>query len=129
MKRTILMVAALALAAPLGGCGTMLSAAGVPAFVAETATTPVCARTVRDNQAAYGAEALYNVPAAAYVSALKRGLVSDSVKAVVKPKLQLLYGYLRGARAAKAACDEATFLNYKHAMEVVKADVLPLIPH
>jgi hypothetical protein len=127
MKRMILFAAAL-LALPLGGCASMLETAGIPAAVAETVNTPVCNRTVLDDKAQYAAEALYNVPAQAYVSAYKRGLVTPAVKAVVKPKLQTLYAYLKGARAAHAACDEATFLNYRHAMETIRNEVLPLIP-
>lgn len=127
MKKLILaalMVAAL----PLAGCKAMLTTAGVPAFVAETVNTPVCNRTVLDDKARYGVAAIYNVPAQAYVSAHKRGLVTPAVRDVVKPKLQALYGYLKGARAAHAACDEATFLNYKGAMERIRNEVLPLIP-
>lgn len=127
MKKLIL--AALMLAAlPLAGCKTMLTTAGVPDFVAETVSTPVCNRTVLDDKARYGVAAIYNVPAQAYVSAHKRGLVTPAVRDVVKPKLQALYGYLKGARAAHAACDEATFLNYKGAMERIRNEVLPLIP-
>ncbi len=127
MKKLILaalMVAAL----PLAGCKTMLTSAGVPEFVAETVNTPVCNRTVLDDKARYGAASIYNVPAQAYVAAHKRGLVTDSIRDVVKPKLQLLYSYLKGARAAHAACDEATFLNYRNAMTRIRDEVLPLIP-
>lgn len=125
MKRVLLIALA---AMSLAGCKAVLTTAGVPEFVAETATTPVCNRTVLDDKARYGVAAIYNVPAQAYVSAHKRGLVTPAIRDVVKPKLQQLYSYLKGARAAHAACDEATFLNYRGAMERIKADVLPLIP-
>jgi hypothetical protein len=113
---------------PLAGCADALKTAGVPAFVAETVNTPVCNRLVLDDKARYGVNALYNVPAQAYVSAHKRGLVTPAVRDVVKPKLQLAYRYLLGARAAHQACDEATFLNYRGAMERIRNEVLPLIP-
>lgn len=127
MKKLILAVAMLA-AVPLGGCTSVLTSAGVPEFVAETVNTPVCNRLVLDDKARYGVNALYNVPAQAYVSAHKRGLVTPAVRDVVKPKLQLAYRYLLGARAAHQACDEATFLNYRGAMERIRNEVMPLIP-
>lgn len=127
MKKLIL-AAMVAAALPLAGCKTMLTTAGVPEFVAETVSTPVCNRTVLDDKARYGVATIYNVPAQAYVAAHKRGLVTPAIRDVVKPKLQALYGYLKGARAAHAACDEATFLNYRHAMTLIRDEVLPLIP-
>lgn len=127
MKKLILFAAALAMV-PLGGCANVLKSAGVPEFVAETVNTPVCNRLVLDDKARYGVAAIYNVPAQAYVSAHKRGLISDAVRDVVKPKLQLLYKYSKAARAAHQACDEATFLNYRTAMERIKTEVMPLIP-
>lgn len=129
MRKFLLIAAALATVAPLSGCASLLKTAGVPEFVAETANTPVCNRTVLDDKARYGVATIYNVPAQAYVSAHKRGLVSDSIRDAVKPKLQLLYSYLKGARVAHAACDEATFLNYRNAMTRIRDEVLPLIPH
>jgi hypothetical protein len=129
MRKMILMVTAAAL---LGGCAPGLTSGleglGIPRSVAETVTTPVCNRTVLDDKARYGVATIYNVPAQAYVSAHKRGLVTPAVRDVVKPKLQALYSYLKGARAAHAACDEATFLNYRGAMTRIRDEVLPLIP-
>jgi hypothetical protein len=128
MKKILLIAASMTLLVPLGGCKTALTSAGVPEFVAETVNTPVCNRLVLDDKARWGVAAIYNVPAAAYVSAHKRGLVSADIRDVLKPKLQLLYSYLKGARAAHSACDEATFLNYRNAMTRIRDEVLPLIP-
>jgi hypothetical protein len=128
MKRLSLILAVALAAVPVAGCKTMLTTAGVPEFVAETVNTPVCNRLVLDDKARYGVNVLYNVPAQAYVAAHKRGLVTPAVRDVVKPKLQQAYTYLKGARAAHEACDEATFLNYRSAMERIKNEVMPLIP-
>lgn len=54
---------------------------------AVTSSPPIAGSTALDEKAWYAAEALYNVPAQAYVSANKNGLLSPAVKAQVKPVL------------------------------------------
>lgn len=63
--------------------------------------------TVVDERALYAAEAAYNVPAHAYVSAEGTGRLPANVKAVVKSLLQEAYRLLRLAREAYCLGDFA----------------------
>lgn len=78
--------------------------------------------TLIDEKVVYAAEALYNMPAHAYVTALEANQLSPTTKALVKPKLIQLYSLLKTIRAAKGTvnCDF-------NAMKALHADVLELI--
>lgn len=126
MKKLFLAVA-LAAAIPLGGCKTMLSVVSPNA----AAATEVCANTTADEKAWFAAEAFYNVPSAAYRSANERYKGEprwESVKVVVKPKLQDLNRYRVGARSAYQACNMVALGQYSAAMEKLRNEVMPLIP-
>lgn len=110
---------------PLAACtqlqqGNITSIPGV--------TTSVCSHTAYDEKAMYALEALYNVPAQAYVTADQRGLINATLKAQLKPKLQQAYTYLKGARAAYEICDTTTLGSYQTALQKFHDEILPLIP-
>lgn len=92
-------------------------------------TTSLCSHTAADEKALYGIEATFNVVAQAYVSADQHGLMSTSLKASLKPQMQVAYKYLKGARAAYDICDTATFTSYQSALDTLNKQILPLIPH
>lgn len=96
----------LLIGASLAGCTTL---AGSSVSTSTCASGGVASFTVLDDKAVYAAEALYNVPAYAYVSANKNGTLPASVKAWAKPKLIQLYSMLKLARAAYKAGDVAGF--------------------
>lgn len=76
----------------------------------------------------YDANALYNVPTAAYKSSNSRGLISASLKAKIKPQLLRLYALLVVLKHAKEAGDAVTFNDKLAAMRTLSADVSALIP-
>jgi hypothetical protein len=131
MNKYRLIISALALSTMpiLSGCNTVARTV-LPDSIANAVTTPPCQPTLADNKARYGAEALYNVPSAAYRSANERHLLDSApaLKATIKGKLQMLAGYLKGLRAAHKICDSTTLLQYRAGMERIKAEVMPLIP-
>jgi flagellar basal body rod protein FlgF len=79
--------------------------------------------TLIDEKVIYAAELAYNLPAHAYLTALKNGKISDDVKALVKPKLVKMYDLLKAVRAAKGSvnCDF-------NAMLELQAEVTKLLP-
>lgn len=122
MKKLYL-AALLTAAIPLAACG------GLGGGVASVAS--VCANTAADEKAWYGAEALYNVPAAAYRSTNERFKADPRwlpVKAVVKPKLQELNRYRLGAKSAYQACNLTALDQWVAAMKPLSAEVTALIP-
>lgn len=113
MKR-LFIAAALALSVPmLGACNI---------------TEQIESASIVTEKAAYGAEALYNVPAHAYVTADGRGQIPATLKASLKPKLQSLYGLLLKAREAKAIGDKALFDSIVDQMKPLSAELSDLIP-
>ncbi len=78
---------------------------------------------VADEQALWAAEALYNVPAQAYVAADSRGVLPASVKSVVKPKLVRLYSLLKVARSAYTARNSKGFFEAVSNMKLLKSEV------
>jgi predicted small secreted protein len=126
MMRKILLLAACALAMPLAACDTVGGIANSIPAVGQYTT--VCANSTADEKALYAVEAAYNVPAGAYRSANSRGLITPTLKAQIKPKLQTLAKYVLGAREARKACNMVALGQYQEAAETLKAGVLPLIP-
>lgn len=123
MKKAYLLAAVL-FTAPISGCATIRTVAAIP---------QVCVKTSADEKAWYAAEALYNVPAALFRTANEHKMFDQfangaALKAIAKEKLMKLDTYRVGARAAYKACDSVALGNYKAAMELLKAEVLPLIP-
>jgi hypothetical protein len=79
--------------------------------------------SVMDERALWAAEALYNVPAQAYVAADSRGALPVSVKTVAKAKLTQLYMALTVARTAYAAGNSKGFLEAVSNMKRLKSEV------
>lgn len=124
MNRIRLTLAALALSTvPLTACSTLST-------VGTAISTPVCATTLVDDRARWGAEALYNIPAGAYRSANDRHLFDghDALKATIKADLQTLGKYLLLVRDAHKHCNHDTLFQYKSAMDSLSAEVTALIP-
>jgi hypothetical protein len=84
---------------------------------------------VLDEKVLHEAETAYNIPAAAYQSANTRGLITPSIKAVVKPKLQFMAKSLLLVRQAYKVGDGATFLDRVGALKTLSSEVSALIPH
>ena len=105
------------------------------ALASATFTTAACERfpqaatvSAAADKAIYTAEALYNVPAQAYVVADSRNQIPDGVKASIKPKLVSLYDLLKKARAAKAVGDSINLDLIVAAMRPLSNEVQALIP-
>lgn len=128
MKKVILAgLACLALAACQTGTTpdpANSSAAPTPAASASVATGACELSTT----AMYGAEALYNAPAAAYVSADAKGQLSASVKAAVKPKLVSAYDWLKKARLFYSARDAVGFCGAKASLKSFADAASALLP-
>lgn len=129
MKRMIIMAAAcLALAA----CQT--GTTPEPANSGAVAPTPTASASVAtgacelSTTAMYAAEAAYNAPAAAYVSADAKGQLSASVKAAVKPKLVDAYEWLKKARLFYRARDAVGFCGSTASLNSVAGAALALLP-
>ena len=76
----------------------------------------------------YAAEAAYNAPAAAYVDADAKGLLTPAVKAAVKPKLVDAFGWLKKARLFYAARDATGFCGSTASLKSLAAAALALLP-
>lgn len=126
MKRllTIALGAVLALAMP--GCA--LIADNIPGTAGQVIAAPVGDMTLRDEQGYWAVATAYNVPAQAYVSADKRGLIPPNLKAVLKPKLITMYDLLKAARTAYKFGDAAGFAAKRAALEKLRDEIMPLIP-
>lgn len=79
--------------------------------------------TLIDEKAVYTANALYNVPAHAYVTANRNGQLTPALKAMLKPKLLAMYRLLAAVKAAQGTvnCDY-------NSMKVLHAEVTALLP-
>lgn len=78
--------------------------------------------------AMYAAEAAYNAPAAAYVSADGRGLLTAPVKAKVKPMLTEAYDWLKKARLFYSARDAVGFCGSTASLKSLAGAALALLP-
>jgi hypothetical protein len=125
--RLIFAAAILSTAPLLAGCQQALQG-GIAGNAGVIVSTPVCTLTTADQKAMWAAEAAYNIPSSAYISANSRGLVSPELKATLKPKLVTAYEWLKGARAAYKICNRDSLMDYKRALETFEAEISPLIP-
>lgn len=100
----------------------------VASIPAVTGTAPITSQTAIDEKAWYAAEALYNVPAQAYVAAVKADKMPASVRAIVKPKLQAMNRVRVAARTAYKLGDAATFSARVAELSRLRDDVITLIP-
>lgn len=106
---------------------TSLSAASDAVAVA-TSSTPLGDRTVMDERAMYAAEALYNVPAQAYVTADTRGLLTPAMRRAVRPVLVEARQVLLTVREAYRVGDATTFGQRVAALRALKERALALLP-
>ena len=132
MKLTFGLFAALALAActtsaPVGAPPPAPAAAPTPAAAPFSPAT-VANLTVIDEKALYAAEALYNVPAHAYVAADSNGTLPVGVKAALKPVLVQAYAALKVARAAYAAGNATGFADAVDKLSRLSGEAKALLP-
>jgi hypothetical protein len=123
MKRIFL---ALALAAGLSACagaGTLATAVS-----AATSTEPIGDKFTMDERGLYAMEALYNVPAAAYRSAVERKVMTPAIRARVRPILLEMRRYRDAARQAKKAGDAAGWNARIRELLRLKSQVEALLP-
>lgn len=113
---------------PLVAALSLSSCAAIPLATMVTSSTPVLAATNMDEKAMYAAEALYNVPAQAYVSANSNGLLSAPVKAKVKPLMVKAYDVLLTVRSAYKLGDAAGFSQRYGALKTLSSQVKALLP-
>jgi hypothetical protein len=100
--RKLCFALALTLALPaMAGC------AATSVLAAATSTEPIGDRFTMDERGLYAMEALYNVPAAAYRSAVERKVMTPAIRARVRPILLEMRRYRDAARQAKKAGDAA----------------------
>lgn len=116
----IALFAALALAsASLGGCA---------AFQAPPAPAAAFQATAIDERALFAAEALYNVPAQAYVVADTNDQLSPELKARLRPLLQEAYRVLVAARAAYDAGNATGFESQVASLRSLTISIADLLP-
>lgn len=126
LKRMFAAIALVFVSVPmvaLTGC-----TAGQIATSAALVTTPPANLTVLDEKAWYAAEALYNIPAYAYVRADQAGALTPSMKATIKPKMLQLADLLKQARAAYQTANKASFDAAVAKLKTLSDEVNPLIP-
>jgi hypothetical protein len=126
MKKSLLapFMALCLLATP--ACDTLRTASEAVSLA--TSPTPLGDRTVMDERAMYAAEALYNVPAQAYVTADTRGLLTPAVRAAVRPILIQARQALLAVREAYRVGDATTFGQRVAALRSLKDRAMSLLP-
>lgn len=134
MKKLIIGVVALALAACSTADRAALSTTLGTASAPSRASIETCpsgsfgARTLADEKRLYDAEALYNVPAHAYVVADANDQLPFMLKQTVKPFLQQAYSALKLARAAYCAGNSEGLLNQYNAVKLFANQAKALLP-
>lgn len=127
MRKMFIFAACLAVAAmPLGGCQTLRTADQAVAL----ANQNVGDFTILDEKSWYYAEALYNVPAQAYLSANSRFANEPrwvAIKAVVKPKLQQLNALRQAVYQAYKTGNAVEFRDKIAQMKLLSDQVRTLI--
>lgn len=128
LKRLLAPLVALSVAAmPLGGCATIRTVDQAVAL----ANQNVGDYTVLDEKSWYYAEALYNVPTQAYLSANSRFGTDPRwlpIKAVVKPKLQQLNGLRQAVYQAYKTGNTVAFKDKITQLKQLSDQVRNLIP-
>lgn len=84
--------------------------------------------TVLDEKSWYYAEALYNVPASAYLSANSRGLLHDPLKAQIKASLQKLNALRLAVYQAYKAGNAVEFRDKIIQLKALSDQVRNIIP-
>lgn len=125
-RHILVILPSLLMLAPLPACSTIETVRDVAALA--TSPVPLGDFTVLDDKAMFAAEAVYNVPAQAYVSANSRGLVKPPLKATLKPMLVAMGDTLRLCRTAYKIGDLTSFNQRYAGLMVLKSQVMHLIP-
>ena len=84
--------------------------------------------TVLDDKLLYAAEAVYNVPAFAYVEADSRNQLPDALKAQIKPKMQKLGELLDKARSAHSLGNAIAFNANFDQLKALAAQISASLP-
>jgi hypothetical protein len=124
MRKLLLALALTSTALALPACKTIQTASDAVAL----ANQNVGEFTIADEKGWYYAEALYNVPATAYLSANARGLITPTLKATLKPKLQQLNAYRQAVYQAYKTGNSVTFHAKLVEMKVLSDQVRLLVP-
>jgi uncharacterized protein YceK len=124
MKRLLFALTLAAAALMSTGCATIRTATDAVAL----ANQNVGDFTVADEKGWYYAEALYNVPASAYLSANSRGLLHDPLKSQLKGMLQDLNRYRQAAYQAYKTGNAVTFHEKLVQMKALSDQVRNLVP-
>lgn len=124
MRRLIFAIglATALLAAP--ACKTIQTATDAVSL----ANTNVGEFTIADEKGWYYAEALYNVPASAYLSANSRGLLHDPLKSQLKGMLQELNRYRQAVYQAYKTGNSTTFHEKIVQMKALSDQIRNLVP-
>lgn len=113
-------------------CIGLLTAACTTTAPAQTGTSPppitATQNTLLDEKVLFGAEATYNVAAAAYLSADSRDQLSPTVKAQVRTHLVNAYAAILAARSAYAAGNASSFTEQIAAIGTLAAQAQRLLP-
>lgn len=127
MKRLGTLLACIALIGSVPACST-LGAAGT-AVQAATSTEALGDQVTFDERGMYFAEALYNVPAQAYVSADTRNIAGwASIKPVVRPLLIEARALLLTVREAYRLGDERSFRARVARLESLRDRIMTHLP-
>lgn len=124
MRKLILVLALASAVLPLGACQTIRNVDQAVAL----ANQNVGDFTIADEKGWYYAEALYDVPATAYLSVNSRGLIHDPLKSQLKGMLQDLNRYRVAVYNAYKAGNSVTFHEKLVAMKALSDEIRNLIP-
>jgi hypothetical protein len=116
---------AMLLCAALPACAT--DSAGSIA-TAITSPAPIGDKITFDERGMYAVEALYNVPASAYRSAVQRGAMTPALRATVRPLLLKLRDGRNLARTAYKVGDRTSWDQRVAELLKLKAQVSALLP-
>jgi uncharacterized protein YceK len=124
MRKLILAVALASSVLMTGGCATIHNVDQAVAL----ANQNVGDFTIADEKGWYYAEALYDVPATAYLSANSRGLLQDPLKSQLKAMLHQLNDYRQGVYQAYKTANSVTFREKLQAMKALSDQIRSLVP-
>lgn len=126
MRKLILVLALASAALPLGACQTVRTVDQAVTL----ANQNVGDFTIADERGWFYAEALYNVPTVAYLSANRRGLFAGhaDLKATIKADLQELNRLRVAVRQAYRTSNSVTFREKIAQMKVLSDQVRRLVP-
>lgn len=110
----------------LGGCASIQPALAVVS--AATSSAPLGDRITMDERGMYAVEALYNVPAQAYVTADQHHLVTPALRARVRPLLQRARAAVLACRTAYHVGDATSWGARVSDLQQLKAQVMSLLP-